>query len=81
MDYGAYLGRALGSKNPNKRSASYKKQSPFEGSTRQIRGEIIRELLNLRSLPLTRRMRPTALKLQQEGLVSVINNTILFTGT
>lgn len=41
-------GRKEGGKverNPNRRSAHYTKQSPFEGSDRQIRGAILRELL------------------------------------
>jgi A/G-specific adenine glycosylase len=43
MDYGAYLGRTI--PNPNKRSRHYTKQGGFEGSDRQIRGEIIRTLI------------------------------------
>ena len=42
MDYGAYLKRS-GVRN-NSRSAHYTKQSKFEGSLRQVRGEILREL-------------------------------------
>ena len=42
MDYGAYLKRS-GVRN-NNRSAHYTKQSKFEGSLRQVRGEILREL-------------------------------------
>jgi A/G-specific adenine glycosylase len=42
MDYGVMLGRQ--GPNPNTRSAHYKKQSPLEGSDRQIRGWIIKEL-------------------------------------
>lgn len=42
MDYGTYL--ALSS-NANKRSRHYTKQSKFEGSIRQVRGEILRVLL------------------------------------
>jgi A/G-specific adenine glycosylase len=30
--------------NPNRKSAHYQKQSPFEGSNRQIRGMILRAL-------------------------------------
>lgn len=41
MDYGAYLGRTL--PNPNRRSKHYSKQSKFEGSRRQLRGEIVRQ--------------------------------------
>jgi A/G-specific adenine glycosylase len=34
-----------GTRNPNLRSASYARQSPFEGSDRQVRGAILRQLL------------------------------------
>jgi A/G-specific adenine glycosylase len=43
MDYGSFLGKA--EKGINKISKHYSKQSRFEGSNRQIRGEIIRQLL------------------------------------
>lgn len=43
MDYGAYL-KASGIKN-NAKSKHYTKQTKFEGSNRQIRGAIMRELL------------------------------------
>ncbi len=44
MDYGSYLkSQKLGS---IKRSVHYKKQSTFKGSLRQMRGQIIKELLN-----------------------------------
>ena len=42
MDYGSLL-RSPG--NPNARSAAYSRQGPFEGSDRQLRGEILRRLL------------------------------------
>jgi len=42
MDYGAALKKRIG--NPNKRSAQYAKQSPFENSHRRIRGAVLREL-------------------------------------
>jgi len=42
MDYGVMLSRET--PNPNRRSAHYAKQSPFENSNRQIRGRILREL-------------------------------------
>jgi A/G-specific adenine glycosylase len=42
MDYGAYLKKLY--KNPSRRSAHYTKQSKFEGSLRQVRGAILREL-------------------------------------
>jgi A/G-specific adenine glycosylase len=44
MDYGAML-KKQGS-NPNRKSAHYSRQAPFEGSNRQARGAILRHLLN-----------------------------------
>jgi A/G-specific adenine glycosylase len=40
MDYGVMVKKE--SQNPNRKSAHYQKQSPFEGSNRQIRGMILR---------------------------------------
>jgi A/G-specific adenine glycosylase len=48
MDYGAMLKKAVF--NPNRRSAHYKKQPPFEDSDRKIRGEVLRILLAGKSL-------------------------------
>lgn len=42
MDYGVMLKDIC--ENPNRKSAHYKKQSPFQGSGRQIRGRILRAL-------------------------------------
>jgi len=43
MDYGAMLSKL--SKNPNRKSANYRKQSAFRGSMRQLRGKILKSLL------------------------------------
>jgi A/G-specific adenine glycosylase len=43
MDYGSMLKTRI--ENPNRRSAAYRKQAPFEGSDRQLRGRILRLLL------------------------------------
>lgn len=43
MDYGTHLASSV--PNPNRRSKHYTRQSRFEGSDRQIRGAIIRLLL------------------------------------
>jgi A/G-specific adenine glycosylase len=43
MDYGTMLGR--GGDNANRRSAVYKRQAPFEGSRRQLRGRVIAHLV------------------------------------
>lgn len=48
MDYGSMLTKAV--RNPNLRSAHYSRQSPFEGSNRQIRGQILRILLDAGTL-------------------------------
>lgn len=42
MDYGATLPKTT--VNPNRRSSHYVKQKPFKGSTREVRGKIIRTL-------------------------------------
>lgn len=42
MDYGVMLKREY--ENPNRKSAHYQKQSPFQGSNRQIRGMILKIL-------------------------------------
>ena len=44
MDYGALLKREQG--NPNRRSAHYSRQSPFAGSNRQVRGGILKLLVD-----------------------------------
>ncbi len=44
MDYGAMLKAKL--PNPNRKSAHYTRQAPFEGSNRQIRGKILKMLLS-----------------------------------
>ena len=44
MDYGSMLKRNV--VNPNRRSAHYTRQTPFEGSDRRIRGLVVKRLLN-----------------------------------
>jgi len=44
MDYGTMLKQEY--VNPNKKSAHYTRQSPFENSNRQVRGTILRILVN-----------------------------------
>jgi A/G-specific adenine glycosylase len=48
MDYGAMLARRV--EDPNRRSAHYTRQSRFEGSDRQVRGVILRQLAGRRRL-------------------------------
>jgi A/G-specific adenine glycosylase len=42
MDYGVMLKKRF--INPSKKSAHYRKQAPFDGSNRQVRGAILKEL-------------------------------------
>jgi A/G-specific adenine glycosylase len=51
MDYGAALKKQ--SHNPNRRSAHYIRQSPFEGSDRQIRSLVLKTLLAKPRLPMS----------------------------
>jgi A/G-specific adenine glycosylase len=48
MDYGAGLTKHV--PNPNRRSRSYAKQSPFAGSLRELRGKILKALVAHSSL-------------------------------
>jgi A/G-specific adenine glycosylase len=70
MDYGAHLKRS-GVRN-NHRSAHYVKQSKFEGSLRQARGEILRMLfgrnLDLRN-PNIQKFEKSLASLARDGLV------------
>lgn len=43
MDYGAMMKRTMA--NPNLKSAHYQRQSPFEGSRRQLRGRVLGEVI------------------------------------
>ena len=47
MDLGTEMKRSVG--NPNRKSRQYVKQSKFEGSHRQVRGAVLKEMLNRKS--------------------------------
>jgi A/G-specific adenine glycosylase len=51
MDYGSMLKRSVG--NLTSRSAGYKRSAPFEGSMRQLRGRLLRTLLENETLTVT----------------------------
>ena len=82
MDYGAMLGRGRrGVSNPNTKSAHYRKQPRFTGSSRELRGAILREALKKgsservakdvaaeRGIPVAR-VRAATKKLIQEGFI------------
>ncbi len=77
MDYGSVLKRDQ--VNPNRRSAHYTRQSPFENSNRQVRGAIIKALVKHGPLSPTQiasrtelpsvRLKTCLAQLEQEGFV------------
>lgn len=48
MDYGSHLNKEI--ENPNKKSAHYSRQAPFEGSDRKIRGAVLKSLVKVTSM-------------------------------
>lgn len=78
MDYGTYLKQTAG--NAARASKTYTRQSPFQGSRRQLRGNILRALLerprseNELATAFTDERRTAVLHdLVQEGLIQVTN--------
>lgn len=78
MDYGSYLKQTVG--NKSRLSKIYAKQSPFVGSNRQLRGAVIRELLerpqtllDLQVLLADDRLAAVLSHLVQEGMVEEIH--------
>lgn len=77
MDYGTWLAGRM--QNPNRRSRHYLKQSAFEGSDRQIRGQLLRKLLTEKTCPIETlitdsgaepsRVRRILISMIQEGLL------------
>ena len=85
MDYGAMLGKLGAKKNgaadPNQRSVHYKKQPPFSGSNRELRGKVLRYLTRRRKISLVtlvrkikapaRKVRAAAAALVKEGFITI----------
>lgn len=77
MDYGSMLKQKQA--NPNRKSAHYTKQSPFENSNRQVRGKILKVLVD--ESPLTaawivkksgmdaERVQKNLIQLEKEGFI------------
>jgi A/G-specific adenine glycosylase len=59
MDYGAMVKQTRG--NPNKRSARYSRQGSFENSNRQVRGRILKALVDESSLSAVRIVQATGM--------------------
>jgi A/G-specific adenine glycosylase len=78
MDYGADLAKRV--ENPNRRSKHYAVQSKFEGSARQLRGQVLRQLLGgrkrLTQLDIADERLPAVMAgLVQEGFVTQTTDT------
>lgn len=84
MDYGTYLAKIA--KNPNRKSAHYIKQSPFENSVRKVRGEIMRLLISQKKLSYQELWKSTGVErkkfdlavasLQKDGLINHNDQTV-----
>jgi A/G-specific adenine glycosylase len=83
MDYGTALKKEH--RNPGRKSAHYKRQSPFEGSARQVRGAILSTLVERLSISMDElaalpfdddRIQLAVFQLEREKLI-VIKNGVL----
>jgi A/G-specific adenine glycosylase len=78
MDYGTYLKKTVG--NASVRSAHHVRQSPFEGSRRQVRGAVLRSLSSrglswqeLASAIADERLAAVLQELAAEGMIDLTN--------
>ncbi|MCU0630662.1 MAG: A/G-specific adenine glycosylase [Methanoregulaceae archaeon] len=86
MDYGSVLGRR--SPNPNRRSTKYNRQTAFEGSDRQIRGQVLGLLLRDGTMKENEliatigespeRTRQILLALARDGFVTIESDSVRF---
>jgi A/G-specific adenine glycosylase len=81
MDYGSHLKRTVG--NLSRHSKTYNKQSKFEGSLRQIRGQVIRSLgtkprrlSELQTEITDKRLDAVIVDLVREGLIQQHGNSL-----
>lgn len=82
MDYGAKLGK--NKLNPNTKSVHYTKQSRFEGSVRQIRGQIVRTVLTNPDIAINKlklkigsdenKLQQAVKQLEKENIITKSNN-------
>jgi A/G-specific adenine glycosylase len=69
MDYGSLLKKEI--ENPNKKSAHYTRQAPFEGSDRKIRGAILKTLIKKTSM--TEKDIITAISIEKERTKKILS--------
>jgi A/G-specific adenine glycosylase len=72
MDYGVMLKK--NGENPNRRSAHYKRQKPFHGSGRQVRGMVLRYILQKREC--TKKELNDALVLPSEKIENALEQLV-----
>jgi len=85
MDYGVMLKKS----HPelNKKSAHYRKQEPFKGSSRQIRGELLKMLIDAKTIEIqeiqkriktndSERLKKILNQLQKEGFIKIKENIV-----
>ncbi len=70
MDYGVMLKRVY--KNPTRKSSTYRKQSPFKGSNRELRGKILKILTKKGALPEKDLLRELSMNISQKRLQLVL---------
>ena len=86
MDYGSYLSKIV--ENPNRKSKHYSKQSKFECSLRQVRGNVLKILLekknttkkSLKKIISSVYLDTVLDQLQKEGFIVVRKEIISFSG-
>jgi A/G-specific adenine glycosylase len=74
MDYGAAMPTTASRANPNRRSAHYKKQSPFAGSDRELRGKIMRSTLSQKRNKMSVKELLKELAVPRERFIDIIKN-------
>ncbi len=70
MDYGVMLKK--NHPNPNRKSRHYRKQSPFKGSNREIRGNILKLLLDQKTMEISDLSRQ--LSIEKERMEFILKN-------
>jgi len=86
MDYGAWIKHR--EPNPSRRAAAYSRQSSFKGSTRQVRGAVLRALGDRGKLDMVLfaaesgfdygRLKEATIGLQRDGLVKTSGEIVSF---
>lgn len=72
MDYGTFLAKTV--PNPNRRSKHYAVQSQFQGSVRQVRGEILRVLLKEKALSYDQLKEQVNMERFDEAIQGLVND-------